>query len=75
MSKSKHDQELQQLLSQQNWKKVVQSCENYELEVLQNNLIHLTLVQAANETSNANSLPNYGIHLFAYLLLNDLYVP
>jgi hypothetical protein len=33
-SKTKHDQELQQTVSQANWKKAVQLCEQYELDVI-----------------------------------------
>lgn len=32
-TKTKHDQEVQHFISSAQWKKVVQSCENYELEV------------------------------------------
>jgi hypothetical protein len=33
MSKSKHDQDLQQLIAKKEWKKITTACEEYELDV------------------------------------------
>jgi len=58
-AKAKHDQETQQSFTVKDWKKIIYLCEEFELE-------------AALEAGNIQTTPNYGIHLLAYLLVNDL---
>jgi len=56
VNKTKYEQEIATSISGKDWKKLASICEEFELDV-------------AAEVSNV--APNYGVHLLAYLLLND----